>query len=74
MKEAADKEKRNTIERGLFHEGILAIAVIVEQTHTQSFIQYKVWCCHNHRCTHTGELYVTCRCYDKYCRVSTQTH
>ena len=30
MKEAAGEEKRNAIERGSFHEGVPAIAVIVD--------------------------------------------
>ena len=30
MKEAAEEEKRNAIERGSFHEGVPAIAVIVD--------------------------------------------
>ena len=30
MKEAAEEEKRNAIKRGLFHEGVPAIAVIVD--------------------------------------------
>ena len=37
MREAAEEEKRNAIKRGSFHEGVPAIAVIidgVEQTHT----------------------------------------
>ena len=31
MKEAAEEEKRNAIERGSFHEGVPAIAVIVDE-------------------------------------------
>ena len=76
MKEAAEEEKRNAIERGSFHEGVPAIAVIVDggwskRTHKHSYNAKSgaaiIIGAHTHKLLHVGVR-------NKYCSVCAQTN